>query len=156
LAYRYDLVSRLEPTHVFADLEGNVVYGFDGAGVVTEDGSESHNVFSANFVIGLRAGESLDTLIEVSKPMQFNYTLGPPPFGGIRMGLTQQRSPRGHSMSSTLVLNAQASGLGYHTIIFTTMSLLMPASPPIILTGIFVQCMLAHPRIAIHQVTIML
>lgn len=83
-AARWGLV--IHDSH-FGLIENNVIYGFEGAGIVTEDGSESHNVFSNNFLIGLRAGERLDTPIRIREPRQVNSTYGPPPFGGVRMAI---------------------------------------------------------------------
>ena len=83
-AARWGLV--IHDSH-FGLIEDNVIYGFEGAGIVTEDGSESHNVFSKNFLIGLRAGERVDIPIRIRGPRQVNSTFGPPPFGGVRMAM---------------------------------------------------------------------
>lgn len=42
-------------------VRGNTVYNYAGAGIVTEDGSESHNLFTHNFAVRSAAVDSLNT-----------------------------------------------------------------------------------------------
>ena len=41
----------------YGSIKGNIAYGFAGAGFVTEDGTESYNVFDGNMAVGIKAGE---------------------------------------------------------------------------------------------------